>query len=78
MPSPEKRAPFKITRTTTTQPRKNKARHKAGSIPAFVQSVPMPPSIINSAPTVKPASSEARKTTALAISEGLPKRPDGT
>jgi hypothetical protein len=32
----------------------------------------MPPSMINSAPTVNADSSEARNTTALAISDGAP------
>lgn len=38
----------------------------------------IPPSISNSLPTVNADSSEARKTTAWAISEGVPKRPRGT
>lgn len=37
-----------------------------------------PPSISSSAPTVKGASSEARKTAAFATSLGSPKRPSGT
>ena len=39
---------------------------------------PMPPSISNSLPTVNLDSSEARKTTAFAISPGSPNRPAGT
>jgi hypothetical protein len=38
----------------------------------------MPPSMSNSLPTMNADSSDARKMTALAISEGLPKRPAGT
>jgi hypothetical protein len=40
--------------------------------------LPTPPSINSSLPAVKADSSEARKTTARAISEGFPKRPNGT
>ena len=43
-----------------------------------LQRLLMPPSITSSLPTVNFDSSEARKTTALAISEGSPKRPAGT
>ena len=42
------------------------------------QRVLIPPSITSSLPTVKVASSEAKKTTARAISAGSPKRPTGT
>src|SRR6202030_3979181 len=42
-----------------------------------VQRVPTPPSIMSSPPTMNADSSEARKTIALAISPGLPKRPAG-
>jgi len=41
------------------------------------QSVLIPPSMTSSAPTVKAASSLARKTMAWAISDALPKRPAG-
>src|SRR6266851_2476289 len=43
----------------------------------FCQRLLIPPSITSSLPTVKAASSEARKTTAWAISPGSPKRPAG-
>ena len=37
----------------------------------------MPPSITNSLPTVKAPASDARNTTACAISAGVPRRPSG-
>lgn len=42
-----------------------------------LQRLLMPPSMINSLPTVNADSSEAKNTTALATSLGLPKRPIG-
>ena len=64
--------------TFATEIERLSQRSKWHRIPDRDQIWAAPPSTNNSVPVTKALSSEARKTTALAISSGVPKRPMGT